>query len=89
MEYKQQDHADVADGKPVDENVESFLSFENEHADHRVAPFSNLKRISATLNKNENKGNISVKNTMSLRNLCVKLVDHIDHNSVLIYRPAR
>ncbi|MED6130640.1 hypothetical protein PIB30_002756 [Stylosanthes scabra] len=50
------DHADAEDGKPMDESVESFLSFENEHADHRVVPFSNLTRISAAHSKNENKG---------------------------------
>ncbi|XP_027338133.1 transcriptional corepressor LEUNIG-like [Abrus precatorius] len=50
-----QNYADEADGKPEDENVESFLSFENENADHRTAPFSNLKRISTTC-KIENKG---------------------------------
>ncbi|XP_061341517.1 transcriptional corepressor LEUNIG_HOMOLOG-like [Gastrolobium bilobum] len=50
------DCVDAADGKPVDENVESFLSLENEHADHRIVPFSNLKRISATYGRNEKKG---------------------------------
>ncbi|XP_019440238.1 PREDICTED: transcriptional corepressor LEUNIG_HOMOLOG-like [Lupinus angustifolius] len=51
-----QDCASVADGKPVDESVESFLSLENEHADHIIAPFSNLKRISTSCSRNENKG---------------------------------
>ncbi|KAH1146072.1 hypothetical protein GLYMA_15G075500v4 [Glycine max] len=46
---------DTANGKPMDENVESFLSLENEHADHKIAPFSNLKRTSATC-RNEKKG---------------------------------
>lgn len=50
----------ATDGKPVDENVESFLSFENEHADHGIVPFNNLKRISTTYSRNENKGNISM-----------------------------
>ncbi|KAL1289178.1 hypothetical protein HN51_057849 [Arachis hypogaea] len=50
------DCVDAEDGKPMDESVESFLSFENEHADHRVVPFSNLTRISAAHGKNENKG---------------------------------
>ncbi|XP_057429035.1 transcriptional corepressor LEUNIG-like isoform X3 [Lotus japonicus] len=47
---------DCADAKPADENVESFLSFEDEPADNRIEPFSNLKRISATCSRNENKG---------------------------------
>ncbi|CAL0334416.1 unnamed protein product [Lupinus luteus] len=51
-----QDCAGAADGKPVDENVESFLSLENEHADHIIVPFSNLKRISTSCSRNENKG---------------------------------
>ncbi|KAH1103060.1 hypothetical protein GLYMA_13G237900v4 [Glycine max] len=46
---------DTANGKPLDENVESFLSLENEHADHKIAPFRNLKRTSATC-RNEKKG---------------------------------
>ncbi|KAK7302808.1 hypothetical protein RJT34_13704 [Clitoria ternatea] len=46
---------DAPDGKSVDENVESFLSLENEHTDHRIVPFSNLKRLS-TRSRNENKG---------------------------------
>ncbi|TKY71717.1 Transcriptional corepressor LEUNIG [Spatholobus suberectus] len=50
-----QNHEDAAVEKPDYENVESFLSFENEHVDHKVAPFSNLKQISATC-RNENKG---------------------------------
>ncbi|CAL0300903.1 unnamed protein product [Lupinus luteus] len=51
-----QDCAGAADGKSVDENVESFLSLENDHADNRIAPFSNLKRISSSYSRNENKG---------------------------------
>lgn len=58
MEYTQQDCVDAADGKPADENVESYLSIENGNADHRTLPFSNLKRISATNSRNENKGKI-------------------------------
>nr|XP_012575073.1 transcriptional corepressor LEUNIG-like isoform X2 [Cicer arietinum] len=50
------DCVDAADGKPADENVESYLSIENGNADHRTLPFSNLKRISATNSRNENKG---------------------------------
>ncbi|KAK7246481.1 hypothetical protein RIF29_41349 [Crotalaria pallida] len=51
-----QDWVGAADGKLVDENVESFLSLENEHADHRIAPFSNLIRNSTSYHKNENRG---------------------------------
>ncbi|KAE9599272.1 putative transcription factor WD40-like family [Lupinus albus] len=51
-----QDCTGAADGTPVDENVESFLSLENEHADHIIVPFSNLKRISTSYSRNENKG---------------------------------
>ncbi|RDX76208.1 Transcriptional corepressor LEUNIG-HOMOLOG, partial [Mucuna pruriens] len=48
---------DAPNRKPGYENesVESFLSLENEHADHKIAPFSDLKRTSDSY-KNENKG---------------------------------
>ncbi|KAK7412357.1 hypothetical protein VNO78_03812 [Psophocarpus tetragonolobus] len=46
---------DAANGKPLDESVESFLSLENEHTDHKIAPFSNLKRTSPTC-RNDKKG---------------------------------
>ncbi|KAK7246483.1 hypothetical protein RIF29_41351 [Crotalaria pallida] len=51
-----QDWVGAAYGKPVHENVESFLSLENEHADHRIAPFSNLIRNSTSYHKNDNRG---------------------------------
>ncbi|KAI4296766.1 hypothetical protein L6164_036692 [Bauhinia variegata] len=47
------DHVNAEEDRPVDENVDSFLSNENENADNRGVPFSNLKRISATCNPNE------------------------------------
>jgi len=49
---------DAADGKPADENVDSYLSIENADADLRTLPFSNLKRISGTKSRNQNKGKI-------------------------------
>lgn len=44
----------------MDENIESFLSNEDDHADHKTVPFSNLKRISATCDIIESEGNISM-----------------------------
>nr|ABD32372.2 Lissencephaly type-1-like homology motif; WD40-like [Medicago truncatula] len=50
------DCVDPADGKPADENVDSYLSIENADADLRTLPFSNLKRNSGTKSRNQNKG---------------------------------
>jgi uncharacterized lipoprotein YehR (DUF1307 family) len=49
---------DAADGKPADENVDSYLSIENADADLRNLPFSNLKRIPGTKSRNQSKGKI-------------------------------
>jgi hypothetical protein len=49
---------DAADGKPADENVDSYFSIENGNADHKTTPFSNLKRISGTDMRSGNKGEI-------------------------------
>ncbi|XP_050878222.1 transcriptional corepressor LEUNIG isoform X6 [Lathyrus oleraceus] len=49
------DCVDVADEKPEDENVDSYLSIEDGNSDHRTMPFKNLKRISGTNSRNENK----------------------------------
>lgn len=49
---------DAADEKPEDENVDSYLSIEDGNSDHRTMPFKNLKRISGTNSRNENKGKI-------------------------------
>ncbi|WJX22303.1 hypothetical protein P8452_11623 [Trifolium repens] len=50
------DHVDAADGKPAEENVDSYLSIENGNADHKTTPFSNLKRILGTDKRSGNKG---------------------------------
>lgn len=42
----------------ADENVDSYLSIEDGNSDHRTMPFKNLKRISGTNSRNENKGKI-------------------------------
>ncbi|CAI8591125.1 unnamed protein product [Vicia faba] len=49
------DCVDAADEKPEEENVDSYLSIEDGNSDHRNMPFKNLKRISGTNSRNENK----------------------------------
>jgi len=54
---------DAADGKPAYENVDSYKkitknSIDNADADLRTLLFSNLKRISGTKSRNQNKGKI-------------------------------
>jgi len=54
---------DAADGKSEYENVDSYKkitknSIDNADADLRTLLFSNLKRISGTKSRNQNKGKI-------------------------------
>ncbi|KAK7327863.1 hypothetical protein VNO77_21956 [Canavalia gladiata] len=50
-----QNYMGAADGKPENEAVGYFRSFENKQADHRIVPSGNQQRISTT-GRNENKG---------------------------------
>ncbi|KAJ7968579.1 Transcriptional corepressor LEUNIG-like protein [Quillaja saponaria] len=50
------DGANAAEDRPVGENVESYLSNDNENADNMTVPFSNLKRRSAAFSVNGSKG---------------------------------
>ena len=50
-----QDHKDAEVDKPLDENVESFLSHDGENDDISSTSFSPLRRSSTASNNNERK----------------------------------
>ncbi|CAL0309334.1 unnamed protein product [Lupinus luteus] len=78
------DYVGAADVELPDENVESFPTLENEHADHRVAPFSNLERISTLYSRNEHKG-FSFKEVGCLHSSKSKVLSsHFSHDGKIL-----